>query len=187
MDQPSFSSEKNVISTDNFLTVYFDRSPVSIITPITHVVYQCSSWWLLYFFMIWNCQNVVECPDSFYCVCVHKLGLWCHFLGLYQKKERRHKSYKICIVDKSFIQLQFHEANILIVQLFGQLTKGIFYNLKILTLSCFRRHKDLKLLLNLLAETSGVSQLFFCNCVCWSKEDDDTFGATFMLNDIYSA
>ena len=111
--------------------------------------------------MIWNCQNVVECPDSFYCVCVHKLGLWCHFLGLYQKKERRHKSYKICIVDKSFIQLQFHEANILIVHFFGQLTKGIFYNLKIPTLSCFRRHKDLKLLLNLLAETSGVSQLFF--------------------------
>ena len=77
-----------------------------------------------------------------------------------KKKERRHKSYKICIVDKSFIQLQFHEANILIVQLFGQLTKGIFYNLKILTLSCFRRHKDLKLLLNLLAETSGVPQFF---------------------------
>lgn len=104
--------------------------------------------------MIWNCQNVVEGPDSFYCVCVHELGVWCNFLG------RRHKSYKICIVDKSFIQLQFHEANILIVHFFGQLTKGIFYNLKIPTLSCFRRHKDLKLLLNLLAETSGVPQFF---------------------------
>ena len=106
---------------------------------------------------------------------------------VFSKEERRHKSYKMCIVDKSFIQLQFHEANILIVQLFGQLTKGIFYNLKILTLSCFRRHKDLKLLLNLLAETSGVSQLFFAIVFVGPKEDDDTFGATFMLNDIYSA
>ena len=79
---------------------------------------------------------------------------------VFSKEERRHKSYKICIVDKSFIQLQFHEANILIVHFFGQLTKGIFYNLKIPTLSCFRRHKDLKLLLNLLAETSGVPQFF---------------------------
>ena len=41
-------------------------------------------------------------------------------LAFTKKKERRHKSYKICIVDKSFIQLQFHEANILIGQLFGQ-------------------------------------------------------------------
>ena len=87
---------------------------------------------------------------------------------VFSKKERRHKSYKMCIVDKSFIQLQFHEANTLIVQFFGQLTKGFFYYLKILTLSCFRRHKDLKLLLNLLAETSGVPQ-FFCNCICWPK------------------
>ena len=97
---------------------------------------------------------------------------------VFSKKERRHKSYKMCIVDKSFIQLQFHEANILIVQLFGQLTKGIFYNLKILTLSCFRRHKDLKLLLNLLAETSGVSQLFFLQlCLLVQKKNLNMFSS----------
>ena len=106
---------------------------------------------------------------------------------VFSKEERRHKSYKMCIVDKSFIQLQFHEANILIVHFFGQLTKGIFYNLKIPTLSCFRRHKDLKLLLNLLAETSGVPQFFFAIVFVGPKEDDDTFGASFMLNNIYSA
>ena len=86
------------------------------------------------------------------------------------KKERRHRSCKICAVDKSFIQLQFHETNTLIVQLFGQLTKGFFYNMKILTLSCFRRHKDLKLLLNLLAETSGVPQF----CICWPNLTNTT-------------
>ena len=120
-------------------------------------------------------------------VCVCTIWEYDVITLVFSKKERRHKSYKMCIVDKSFIQLQFHEANILIVQLFGQLTKGIFYNLKIPSLSCFRRHKDLKLLLNLLAETSGVSQLFFAIVFVGPKEDDDTFGATFMLNDIYSA
>ena len=118
--------------------------------------------------MIWNCQNVVEGLILFN-VCMCTIREYDVITLVFSKEERRHKSYKMCIVDKRFIQLQFHEANILIVHFFGQLTKGIFYNLKILTLSCFRRHKDLKLLLNLLAETSGVSQLFFCNCVCWSK------------------
>ena len=120
-------------------------------------------------------------------VCVCTIWEYDVITLVFSKKERRHKSYKICIVDKSFIQLQFHEANILIVHFFGQLTKGIFYNLKILTLSCFRRHKDLKLLLNLLAETSGVSQLFFLQLCLLVKEDDDTFGAKFMFNNIYSA
>ena len=183
MDQPSFSSEKNVISTDNFLTVYFDRFPVSLITPITHAVCQGSSWFFYDFEIVKMSLRVL----ILFTVCVCTIWEYDVITLVFSKKERRHKSYKMCIVDKSFIQLQFHEANILIVQLFGQLTKGIFYNLKILTLSCFRRHKDLKLLLNLLAETSGVSQLFFAIVFVGPKEDDDTFGATFMLNDIYSA
>ena len=58
--------------------------------------------------------------------------------------------------------------------------------MKILTLFCFRRHKDLKLLLNLLAETSGVPQ-FFAIVFVGPKEVDDIFGAIVMLNNIYSA
>jgi len=65
--------------------------------------------------------------------------------------------------------------------------KNVISTDNFLTVYFDRRHKDLKLLLNLLAETSGVSQLFFAIVFVGPKEDDDTFGATFMLNDIYSA
>ena len=156
MDQPSFSSEKNVISTDNFLTVYFDRSSLLLqMWSVKAVVYGCC---ILFIIEIVKMSLRVHILFN---VCVCTSWEYDVITLVFSKKERRHKSYKMCIVDKRFIQLQFHEANILIVHFFGQLTKGIFYNLKIPTLSCFRRHKDLKLLLNLLAETSGVSQLFF--------------------------
>ena len=159
MDQPSFSSEKNVISTDNFLTVYFDRC------PFLFQMWSAKAVCLLYF--SWFEIAKMSLRVLILCVCV-QAGSMMSLPWSLPKRERRHRSCKICAVDKSFIQLQFHETNTLIVQLFGQLTKGFFYNMKILTLSCFRRHKDLKLLLNLLAETSGVPQ-FFCNCICWPK------------------